>query len=477
MDAALHDGRWGYYGHGVKIGKAGHFDTHPESLSPHYGRWIAGRAFDLWCEMLARGELSETDAFPIVEFGAGNGRLARDLLDAVARAAQGSEDAKLAAQQRWRVFASRVEYRVYETSASLRDRQRELLGGDAIVAEGDARRPAETLKRDFPDGVKGLVVTNEVPDAFGVHKIVLTDEGGALVALVVPRVEASLPQLLGGPLSQRIADADQAVRRNFEFADHAGELYLDGATFGAVMEALAELPAERRQELLALLWFEEAYLPVSAVPELAAHLAANAAEYAVALAAEPSGVVVYVNVHAGRFIRELGSSLRAGFIVTIDYGDTTWGLVQGARRGDFPFRVYGDRQEYVPRPNDPYAAPGTQDMTADVNFTELARAAETAGLVVVHYGPERDLTGDDLPELVQSAAACSDQGPAARSWTDFWGNPVFKVLVLGRRPSELFTGPLMTPLPLSCREQDVARTQRPRIASLRAALTASTSDS
>jgi SAM-dependent MidA family methyltransferase len=467
MDAALQDGKWGYYGHGVKIGKAGHWDTHPESLSPHYGRWIAGRAFDLWGEMLARGELSETDAFPIVEFGAGNGRLARDLLDAVARAAG---DPKLAMQQRWRTFASRLQYRVYETSASLRDRQRQLLGGGAIVAEGDARRPAETLKRDFPDGVRGLVVTNEVPDAFGVHKVVLTAEGEALVALVVPRVEAQLPAQLGAALSLQIADADQAVRRTFEFRDHAGDLYLDGATFGAVMEALAALSAEQRQELYPLLWFEEAYLPASAVPELGAHLAANAEQYAVALAAEPSGVVLYMNVHAGRFIRELGSSLGAGFIVTIDYGDTTWGLVQGARRGDFPFRVYGERQEFVPRPNDPYAAPGTQDMTADVNFTELARAGETAGLVVVHYGPERDLTGDDLTELVQAAAPGNDQGPAARSWTDFWGNPVFKVLVLGKRPSGLFTGPLMTPLPLSCREQDVARARRPRIAALRAAL-------
>jgi SAM-dependent MidA family methyltransferase len=282
-------------------------------------------------------------------------------------------------------------------------------------------------------------------------------------------VEAALPGLLGGALARRIVDADEAVRRTFGFHDHAGELHLDGATFSALMEALAELSAERRRELLALLWFEEAYLPAAAVPELGAHLGANADQYAIALAAEPSGVVLYVNVHAGRFIRELGSSLGAGLIVTIDYGDTTWGLVQGARRGDFPFRVYGDRQEYVPRPNDPYAAPGTQDMTADVNFTELARAGEAAGLVVVHYGPERDLTGDDLLELVQSAAAGNDQDPAARSWTDFWGNPVFKVLVLGRRTSELFAGPLMTPL---CREQDVARARRPLIAVLRAAMSA-----
>jgi SAM-dependent MidA family methyltransferase len=473
MDAALHDPQWGYYGHGVQIGETGHFDTHPESLSPHYGRWLAARAFHLWQEMLARGELSETEAFPIVEFGAGNGRLARDLLDAVARAAaEAADDPKLPLRlggQRLRTFASRLDYRIYETSASLRDRQRELLGRDAIVGEGDARHPARTLKRDFPDGVKGLVVTNEVPDAFGVHKIVLTAEGRALSALVIPRVEATVPDLLGDVLSRRITGADEAVRRTFGLEDHAGDFYLDGATYAELMQALAGLSAERREALLGMFWFEEAYVPAAAVPELGAHLGANADQYAIALAAEASGVVLYVNVHADRFIRELGSSLVAGFIVTVDYGDTTWGLVQGARRGDFPFRVYGDWQDYVPRPNDPYTAPGTQDMTADVNFTELARAGEAAGLTMVHYGPERDLIGDDLAELVLSAGA-PDQGPAAQSWTDFWGNPVFKVLVLGTRPSDVFTGPLMTPLPLSRKEQDVPQSQRLKVAALREAL-------
>jgi SAM-dependent MidA family methyltransferase len=467
MDVALHDPKWGYYGHGVQIGVTGHFDTHPESLSPHYGRWVAGRAFHLWQEMLARGELSETDAFPIVEFGAGNGRLARDFLDAVAQAANDPTRPELL---RLRTFASRLEYRIYETSASLRDRQRELLGRDAIVGEGDARHPARTLKRDFPDGLKGLVVTNEVPDAFGVHKIVLTAEGRALAALVVPRVEATLRDLLGEVFSRRITDANEAVRRTFGFQDHLGDFYLDGATYTEMMEAFAELSvglsAERRQTLLGMLWFEEVYVTASAIPELGGHLSANADQYAIALAAEASGVVLYVNVHADRFIRELGASLVAGFIVTVDYGDTTWGLVQGARRGDFPFRVYGDWQDYVPRPNDPYAAPGTQDLTADVNFTELARAGEASGLRVVHYGPERDLIGDDLPELVLSSAA-PDQGPAAKSWTDFWGNPVFKVLVLGTRASDVFTGPLMTPLPLSCNEQDVPETRRPMIAAFR----------
>jgi hypothetical protein len=234
------------------------------------------------------------------------------------------------------------------------------------------------------------------------------------------------------------------------------------------MEARAALPAATRKPLFDALWFEEAYVSASVVPELAAHLGANAAEYATALAAEDSGVVMYVNVHAGRFIREVASCLKAGFVVTLDYGETTQGLIQGARRGEFPFRVYGQWDDYVPRPNDPYAAPGTQDMTADVNFTDLARAGQQAGLEVLHFGPERDVTADDIVELL----AATDQEPIAM----FLGNPLFKVLVLGSRPSDIFAGPLMTSLPLSSGAQDVPKSRRPKIAIIEKALKASATD-
>ena len=318
------------------------------------------------------------------------------------------------------------------------------------------------------------MLSNELPDAFGVHKVVLTPEGRALAALVVPRVEAAVREALAqrvgldDGLPGRITDADRAVRQTFGFGGNSSDCYLDGRTYAELMEALAALPAATRAPLFDALWFEEAYVSASVVPELAAHLGANAAEYATALAAEDSGVVTYVNVHAGRFIREVASCLKAGFVVTLDYGETTQGLIQGARRGEFPFRVYGQWDDYVPRPNDPYAAPGTQDMTADVNFTDLARAGRQAGLQVLHFGPERDVTGDDVVELL----AATDQEPIAM----FLGNPLFKVLVLGARPSDLFAGPLMTSLPLSSRAQDVPKSRRPMIATIEKALKASATD-
>jgi len=456
MDSALHDPNWGYYAQSVLIGKAGHFDTHPEELSPDYGKWLAAWAFKAWSDLTAQGELSDTEAFPVIEFGAGNGRLARDFLDAVA---QGANPRSSSERARWTTFAARVRYRIYERSASLREKQQALLGHDAQVVAGDARSPGEALQRDFPGGVTGLVLSNELPDAFGVHKVVLGAEGGAWVALVLPRVEASVKEALPEALARRIEAVNAASRASFGLSGNAADFYLDATTYAELMSALARFPHEQRAQLLGGLWFEEAYVTAAAIPELAAHLRANAAQYALALAAEGSGVVTYVNLHASRFIAELGASLAAGFIITLDYGDSTWALVHGARRGDFPFRVYGHWQDYVPRPNDPYAAPGTQDLTADVNFTDLAQAGQGAGLTVVHFGPERDVTGDALPELLR---VCAERDALSR----FLGNPLFKVLVLGTRPSDAFRSALDLPLPLHAREQDVPKARRNAIAAI-----------
>ncbi|HEY3254318.1 MAG TPA: SAM-dependent methyltransferase, partial [Polyangiaceae bacterium] len=460
MDSALHDPNWGYYSQRVLIGKSGHFDTHPEEQSPDYGKWVLAWAFKAWADLVAHGELAESAPFPVIEFGAGNGRLARDFLDALAQAANehSASDAL-----RWQTFAARVQYRIYERSASLREKQRELLGADARVMDGDARSPRETLKRDFPAGLTGFVLSNELPDAFGVHKLILGADGSALVALVIPRVESALKEALAADLVRQIEGVNEATRRSFGLGENGADFYLDAATYAQVMNALAELPAERRAALLAQVWFEEAYVTAAAIPELAAHVRANAAQYALALAAEDSGVVLYVNVHAGQFMAELAQSLAAGFIVTLDYGDSTWALLQGARRGDFPFRVYGHWQEYRPRPNDPYAAPGTQDLTADVNFTDLAQAGQAAGLKLVHFGPERDVTGDALPELLSARAP-------RESLRNFLGNPLFKVLVLGTRASDAFRSSLATPLPLLAREQDVPKSRRTAIASIEQAL-------
>jgi SAM-dependent MidA family methyltransferase len=419
MDDVLHEPRFGYYAHRVQIGHGGHFSTHPESLSPHYGRWVASWAFEVYRRLLDGGHLTLEDAFPLVEFGAGNGRLARDVVDQVKARSQSDRD--------WRAFAERLDYRIYELSPALRSKQEGLLAGSwpaVVVGAGDARNPAAALERDFPAGLSGLIVSNELPDAFGVHKVLLAADGAAEAVLVAPRIEAELARQLPPVLVAACHAANARLRELLSASAHTEDLLLDQTTFRDVMTFVYSLPEPGRSAAVDGLWFEEVLAPVATFPGLSQVLAWGAAEYAHALAGQQSGVVLYVNVHAVTYVRELGAALRAGQILTIDYGDTTLGLVHAARQGKFPLRIYQDDGDYHPRPNDPYARPGGQDVTADVNFTDLALAGEESGLELCCYGPERLLAGAELPLVLAS----TDQLPFAT----FASNPVFKVLALGR---------------------------------------------
>jgi len=68
------------------------------------------------------------------------------------------------------------------------------------------------------------------------------------------------------------------------------------------------------------------------------------------------------------------ASLTRGFTIVIDYGYTRAEQLAGRHRGT----VKAIRQHSVS--DNPYEAPGEQDITADVNFTALATVAEERGM-------------------------------------------------------------------------------------------------
>jgi SAM-dependent MidA family methyltransferase len=79
---------------------------------------------------------------------------------------------------------------------------------------------------------------------------------------------------------------------------------------------------------------------------------------------------------ANHYISQLAASIQRGFIVAIDYGYTRPEQLAGRHRGT----VTAYRQHSVSA--NPYEAPGEQDITAHVNFTALAAAAEQQGMQV-----------------------------------------------------------------------------------------------
>jgi SAM-dependent MidA family methyltransferase len=131
MELALYAPGLGYYAGGAeKLGTAGDFVTAPE-LGSLFGRTLARQV----AELLPQGG-------ELLEFGAGSGALAAALLGELDSA-----------------------YRILETSAALRARQRARLGERAGWLQG------------LPERFRGVMLANEVLDAMPVHALAWRDAG------------------------------------------------------------------------------------------------------------------------------------------------------------------------------------------------------------------------------------------------------------------------------------------------------------
>jgi SAM-dependent MidA family methyltransferase len=85
---------------------------------------------------------------------------------------------------------------------------------------------------------------------------------------------------------------------------------------------------------------------------------------------------------AQEYMERIAASIERGFIVAIDYGYTREEQLAGGHRGT----VKAIRQHAISA--SPYEAPGEQDITADVNFTALAAAAEKRGMAAQKLGTQ-----------------------------------------------------------------------------------------
>lgn len=86
------------------------------------------------------------------------------------------------------------------------------------------------------------------------------------------------------------------------------------------------------------------------------------------------GERIEISVAAQNWIRQIAAAISRGFLLAIDYGYTRSEQLAGRHRGTL--MTY---RQHSTSPN-PYEAPGQQDITAHVNFTALAEAAEQAGM-------------------------------------------------------------------------------------------------
>tara|TARA_Y100000310_G_scaffold345548_1_gene466383 strand:+ start:1510 stop:2619 length:1110 start_codon:yes stop_codon:yes gene_type:complete len=163
MHLALYDPEHGFYTNHVKIGQSiaeNDFITHPEEYSPKYGG-----SFATLIEKLS-SELPKTD-LDIVEMGAGNGILARDLLDHL--------------KNTFPDIYERVTYRIVEISPYLMRKQADSLVGhdNVVISKGVAQNPSL-------DPFDGFIITNELPDAFPVDIVAnINGQGLSVVSIDV----------------------------------------------------------------------------------------------------------------------------------------------------------------------------------------------------------------------------------------------------------------------------------------------------
>ncbi len=140
MDLALYAPGLGYYTAGAtKLGAAGDFVTAPE-LSPLFAMALATQIALI---------LAATERREIVELGGGSGRLAAELLNALA-----ARDALPTC------------YAILEPSPDLRERQRAIIG-DAAAAHAARVEWSDAL----PATIDGALIANEVLDALPVHLV------------------------------------------------------------------------------------------------------------------------------------------------------------------------------------------------------------------------------------------------------------------------------------------------------------------
>jgi SAM-dependent MidA family methyltransferase len=140
MELALYAPGVGYYSGGAtKLGRDGDFTTAPE-MTPLFGAAVA---------QVVAGLLQQS-APQIIEFGAGTGRLAVDVLTELA------------------AMGVRVHrYSIVELSGELRARQQKALRGF----------PQVTWLDQFPSAFSGVVLGNEVLDAMPPHLVLKTAHG------------------------------------------------------------------------------------------------------------------------------------------------------------------------------------------------------------------------------------------------------------------------------------------------------------
>ncbi|MCW0211380.1 MAG: SAM-dependent methyltransferase [Achromobacter sp.] len=154
------------------------------------------------------------------------------------------------------------------------------------------------------------------------------------------------------------------------------------------------------------------------------------------------GYVSEINPQADAWVAAMGRWLERGAALLVDYGFPRGEYYHPQRAGGtlmchLRHRAHGD----------PFTAPGLQDITAHVDFTAMADAAQDAGLQVLGYTSQaRFLMNAGLMDLLAQLDPSDAQdyaktvAPVQKLLSEAEMGELFKVLAVGRGMTEPLTG-------------------------------------
>jgi SAM-dependent MidA family methyltransferase len=309
MEQCLYHPDHGFYSQNIpRLGRTGHFFTSVQAGSV-FGYALARQGRCVW-EALGRPA-----PFWFCEQGAHDGRLARDILEAVARDPDPD----------WRAA---VHYRIIEPSPLYRTAQAQTLSDSPLKAALFHSPDWASLP---PASMQGILLCNELLDAFPVH----------------------LVEFRNGTWHQVHITADQGQLKDALLEITKGNPLLD------MIQALPLPPIE--------------------------------------------GYRTEINARAKPWIQQVSTRIKDGLILVVDYGFDEATLYR-------PDRSSGTLQTYQNHKSNPdyLELPGEKDLTAHVNFTEVARNGLACGCHLLGWSDQHHW----LVDLMQADLLAWEQNPA-----------------------------------------------------------------
>jgi SAM-dependent MidA family methyltransferase len=338
MQFALYAPGLGYYAAGArKFGAGGDFITAPE-LTPVFARCVARQIAEVF---------EQSGGREIVEFGAGSGAFAVDLMSALAE-----------------LGAAPERYSIVEVSADLRERQRERVATEL----GRSAACVHWLDGLPSTAVRGALIANEVLDAFPVERF---------------RIAGGRVERLGVALA-------------------GGDLVLAARPAPALLEAA-----------------------VRALPVM-----------------NEEGYVSEICPMLPGWVSSVAPLISSGVLFVMDYGLPRAQYYHPERRQGSLQCHFRQRSH-----DDPLTRIGLQDITAWVDFTAVAEAADAHGLDVLGFATQAHflLSTGMQTEIDAHATSPEPARRAARQAANRLLPPgdmgeAFKVLALGRGIAEPLMG-------------------------------------